>query len=1084
MASKKTSALLIGVFLTFYTGTIVLADDTEIYTDPGANSGGEPLVMFTIDYSPSVLGSTVNCTAAVCTDLVNNGYLESTTTTRLGMLQAVLKSLLNDLGGMKIGLMMSHNSENNCAGRDETSACSGGGYILSGFKSITTDSWKVDSNKLAFFSLLDSLKTEVTNGSGSHTFQGKEVFFEFFRYLTGHDAYSSHLGWTDYGTDNSENLSSETDKYQLMRDIDIEGISFIGGSLTDADKTTNKNRYNSPGTYTSPITDDCQKIFTVNFVKGVTNQEDDADSAITESKANGGMDGINLSGKYNSLETVLEYLHAVDFGDGTWGKDTSHGAPDKQGLQNVTSFFVVDSSGLNTGNDWAKAGGTTAAFEWTDDPTELIDDLKDIFSQIISVSTTFTAASVPVSVLNRAQVIDNVFIALFRADPDNKKRWPGNVKRLYLDTTEGLLKDASSPPKNAVGADGRILHSALTYWTVAGSLPTADPANNEIDGKDGRAVQRGGAGQIIPGFISGTPGLSNSDTGARTLYYEPSSGTALPALNADDTTAGVLQSDLGAADVATAKTLIEYVRGLDVNDADSDTVTNEPRSWVLGDPLHSRPLPINYGAINGESTTVPDIRLLFGSNDGLLHMIRNTVSGSPSGKETWAFMPREVMGIVSDLKSNPATKPHPYGVDGAPSAYYYDSNNDGKIEKTDANGDQVWVFFGLRRGGRGYYALDITDPDNPTFKWAITDDTDGDGVSDGDFAKLGYTFSQPRVGYMNWGLGKKPVVIFSGGYDTNKDLTSTDDSYGNALYVVDADTGALVWKAVNGTTGPVSKTEYNHADLDDSIPSTVSAIDTNSDGLLDRVYVGDTGGRVWRFDLAGTDRSNWKATVIASVGRHFDASTGNDRRFYHRPDFIQYKDNSDYDAVVIGSGNRAWPKSDMDTVNYLYVIKDRDTTSGTVAASTFNHDSFYDVTDNCLQDSSCTSSTAALTNGWRLKFEEPGEKVLATPTTLAKKIFVTTYLPKGGPDAGTCAPKEGGGRLYALSLDDGTPVNDYNVENGDTLDKTDRYTELDSGGIPAEVVYVPFNRILKPDLSIEDVGVSGRWKTYWYKKEN
>jgi len=1077
MINKKASAFIFGVLLTFYTGACVVADDTEIYTGDAGSLGGEPLVMFTIDYAPSVLGSTVNCTAAICTELVDKGFLDSTTTTRLGMLQAVLKSLLNDIGGMKIGLMMSHNSENNCAGRGD-SDCSGGGYILSGFKSISTSTWDVDTNKKAFFGLLDSLAAEVTNGSGAHTFQGKEVFFEFFRYLTGHDAYSSHLGWTDYGTDDSANLSSETDKYNLMRDIAIEGKSFIGGATkTDGEKSANIATYNSPGTYSSPITEDCQKIFTVNFLKGVTNQDSDADSDIkTGTKATGAMEGINLTGKYNNLESVLAFLHAKDFGDGTWGKpDHGGAAPDKEGKQNVTSFFVVDGSGLNTGNDWAKAGGSTAAFEWTDDPTELIEDLTDIFSQIISVSTTFTAASVPVSVLNRAQVIDNVYIALFRADPDNKKRWPGNVKRLHLDTTEGLLKDFNGD--NAVGSDGRILHSALTHWTVSGSLPTANPDNNEIDGKDGRAVQRGGAGQKIPGFITGgtkSLGLVNgADT--RKLFYEPSSGSTLPALNVDDSTATALQTNLGAADLDEAKVLLKYIRGYDVNDEDGDSVYDEPRSWVLGDPLHSRPLPINYGAINGESADKPDIRLVFGANDGLFHMVRNNVSGSPSGEETWAFMPRATMGIVKDLKSNPATKPHPYGVDGAPSAYVFDSDNDGKIEPAD--GDKVWVFFGLRRGGRGYYALDVSNPDSPTYMWSITNSTAG-------FSELGYTFAQPRVGYMNWGLGKKPVLVFSGGYDKNKDSYATNDSMGRALFIVDAETGALVWKAVPGTTGPISKTEYQHASLTDSIPSTASVVDTNGDSIFDRAYVGDTGGKVWRFDMSSTDRSNWKATVLASVGRHFSADTGNDRRFFHRPDFIQYKDgNGDYDAVVIGSGDRSHPKSDMTNVNYIYMIKDRDTSSGTITASTYTHDSFFDVTSNCLQSNSCVGETTALVNGWRMQFTQPGEKVLATPTTLAKKIFVTTYLPLGGPDAGTCAPKEGGGRLYALSLDDATPVNDYTLD-GDTTDTEDRFVELDSGGIPAEVVYVPFNRILKPDLSIEDVGVSGRWKTYWYKAEN
>jgi len=304
-----------------------------------------------------------------------------------------------------------------------------------------------------------------------------------------------------------------------------------------------------------------------------------------------------------------------------------------------------------------------------------------------------------------------------------------------------------------------------------------------------------------------------------------------------------------------------------------------------------------------------------------------------------------------------------------------------------------------------------------------------------------------------------------------------------------------VWKVTQGASGTgnvnVSSTQFTSEYMQDSIPSTVSAIDTDGDGLTDRAYVGDTGGRVWRFDMIGTDRTAWKASVLASVGYRNDNTAGNDRRFFHRPDFIQYQtedgNETPYDAVIIASGNRAHPMKDIDNNDFLYVIKDWDVT-GFATQSTISHSAMYDVTNNCLQDGGCSDTTAvinaALTYGWKLQFEEVGEKSLATPTTLARKIFVTTYLPQGGTVSADCTPPEGAGRLYALNLADGAAVNDYDVTNGDTLAKTDRYVDLASGGIPAEVVYIPFNRILKPDLSIENVGVSGRWKTYWFKKEN
>ena len=68
----------------------------------------------------------------------------------------------------------------------------------------------------------------------------------------------------------------------------------------------------------------------------------------------------------------------------------------------------------------------------------------------------------------------------------------------------------------------------------------------------------------------------------------------------------------------------------------------------------------------------------------------------------------------------------------------------------------------------------------------------------GDFAELGYTFSNPRVGMVDTGSGSVAALMFAGGYDTNKDDRSgvgSDDSEGNAIYVVNAETGSLIWKA-------------------------------------------------------------------------------------------------------------------------------------------------------------------------------------------------------------------------------------------------------------------------------------------------
>jgi Tfp pilus tip-associated adhesin PilY1 len=127
--------------------------------------------------------------------------------------------------------------------------------------------------------------------------------------------------------------------------------------------------------------------------------------------------------------------------------------------------------------------------------------------------------------------------------------------------------------------------------------------------------------------------------------------------------------------------------------------------------------------------------------------------------------------------------------------------------------------------------------------------------------------------------------------------------------------------------------------------------------------------------------------------------------------------------------------------------------------------------------------------------EETGEKILATPLTVSGSVFFTSYLPQGGSSATACAPTEGGGRLYAVSLQTAAAVINYDTSDDSDSDgepgqddpattKADRDVELQSLGIPAEVVSIPPNKILRPDLQIDNVDVATRWRTYWYLHED
>lgn len=1034
------------------------ADDTDVYINRGSGlpANSMPMVMFSLDYRPN-LGSTA-CGQGQCATLIAEGYMSPLGPyTYFDVLRGALRKVFDPLEGIKVGLMLNHDHKNNCEGFN-AGKCSNGGYIAMGFQEFKTGD--LNGAKARFHTILQSMPTP--QGNLSHSYQGKELFFEFFRYLTGQGVYNGHNGWTDYGTNNLKNLNFDY-------------------PLASWDATIETGAASRPD-YKSPLATagQCSKIYTVNSMFQVSNQEADSDDAIKDPVSLGG-----FGSPHKDFPDVIKYLNDADLANGNYG--TVGDLPDKQ---NVTSYFLIDGKHINTTTSgYARAGGTGSPLELGEDPDELVATLQEIFKQILSVSTTFVAASVPVNVFNRAEITDNVYIALFQVDKDAQPSWVGNVKKLKLaganSSDDGaVLLDALG--QGAVAGDGRIRFDALTHWTSAIELPPPDTDAGEVAGRDGRSVARGGAGQKTPGLLTGSPQLANG-LGGREIYYDRTS-SSLAEFNVDNTTANELLSDFGAASVSESGELIAYSRGVDVDDLDGDGATNEARDWIFSDALHSRPMPLNYGAIPGYSAGNPAIFLAVASNDGMLRMIRNTTSGGgESGEEVWAFMPRASMAAQKILRTNAVGVKHPYTFDGAPVAYIQDKNLDGSINAS--SGDKVYLYAGMRRGGKAYYALDVTNPESPKLLWTID--------KSGDFSELGHTFSTPRVGMVNLGSGPTPIVMFAGGYDMNKDDRSSigsNDSEGNAIYVVNAETGSLIWKARRGSGG-ASGNVFEHPSMLDSIPSTLTTADTDGDGMTDRILVGDTGGNIWRADLRGSSVSDWKLSLLASVGRHAAGMSGkaNDRRFFHRPDLVQTSDeNGNFDAVLIGSGDRADPLDAAGiTANYFYMIKDRATTIGGGTNTGLSHMALTDVTNNCIQESGCAAN---LNNGWRLGMDTNGEKILATALTMSGNVFFTSYLPQGGSAAAACSPSEGAGRLYAVSLQNASSVINYDStddaptaddpEGDDPTSRADRSVDLNSAGIPAEVVSIPPNKILRPDLQIDTVDVATRWRTYWYMQED
>lgn len=1218
------ASLLAGVALSAATAVSV-ADDTDIYINPAVPVTDQPLVMFTLDYRPNLMGRGADPETEAFfngapydldADIAELKNINGGGLNYFDQLYLSLVAVLQSVEGVKVGLMMSHNTGGPDGYQGQSPANnnrdSNGGVVLYGFNTLN------DASTLADFKakLLAVKRMNTGSNAADHSYQGAEIFFEFFRYLTGQAIHNGHNGYVDYekggGVDLSTNMRCQNGDPKLVRacyDSNIETSE------------ANNNPASTPPLYISPFSTarSCAKVFTINFLFQVSNQDNDSNTAAGKPRLQGGL-GFT-PGNNTALNDVLAFLRDTDLAEDPELDEDSIGEafgpadsqPELAGKQNVTSFFVSEKANVTT-NGYAVAGGTDAVIELGGSPQQMINTLTNIFQQILSVSTTFVAASVPVNVFNRAEIVDNVYFALFQAE--KKARWQGNLKKLRLATedvfdtstppqkvgTRFRIVDNAPTPQDAIGAaDGRIIPNALTYWSDnAGTLLDVGDSNGDgvVDAKDtgtdgvadnvdsdtgqvtfptpstgtdanpkdyvtdrdGRHIPRGGAGQKIPSFrvtagpgdsnpVAGTPAGSDAPpaAGPRKIFYLSSSSTSasLQPLDAVAAPSAELKTQLGNSTMtdAEAQKLLRYARGQDAADEDADCAADdadpasacrtESRYWMQGDPLHSRPLPINYGAGRPEATltSVPDglghqskknpaIFIAMASNDGHLRLFRNTAgtasdTDTPAelGQEVWTFIPPEGLGVQKRLfdNSTPAGEsPHPYSFDGEATALILDLNGNGVIECTSAcdgaaDDDRVILYIGLRRGGSAYYSLDITDPLNPKFLWSVRPGfrttASGGQQATTDFDELGQTFSRPRIGRLNLGVEEFPsgsgvfrprnrlAVFFGGGYDGGYALSGgstirlgkdragvmDDDTKGKAIFSVRANDGSLIWKGVGGTGTNTSKVFY-HANLKDSIPSNLTLVDSDADGNHDRIYVGDTGGNLWRVDMGpdsdGTtnpDQSqvtdDWKMTRLACLGRHSGSSCATittrleDRRFFHEPDVVQAADaDGRFDAVVIGSGDRPDPlDKGGDVDNWFYMIKDRNTQIGSATDAVRTHGDLSDVTNQCIEgSSSCTING----EGWRLALDNPnGEKALSAPVTIANSIFFTTYLPPGA-SSNSCGPGEGGGFLYALKLGTGEPARNYNTadgpaqEDGSGTTDSDRQRDLETPGIPAQVVYL------------------------------
>lgn len=421
------------------------------------------------------------------------------------------------------------------------------------------------------------------------------------------------------------------------------------------------------------------------------------------------------------------------------------------------------------------------------DPNSLAYSLKKALSEITKVRGTSAAAAT--STLQPVAGDNGIYISQFTSPA-----WTGDLRKYRFN-------DDGSVTLKSVSSTGEETDTAV--WSAAAKL-TKDYTRRIYFFRPGS-----GATGSLQNFDA-----ANMTSAEQTLFSAACTRTATAdrlsqCATADATTLAALNS---------AATMVDYLRG-------QPKTGYRPRDAVLGDLVNSSPVFVGKPGFkylendyatwaSSEAMAKRQRTLLVGGNDGMLHAFKDA-DDATGGTEMWAYVPRLVMDNMYKLADMNYGSQHRYFVDGTP------------VVSDIVGPEGKWrtiVVGGLNAGGRGYYALDITDPVNPVAMWEF-----GPGnLPAGQEGRLGYTFGNPIVTKAKDGTW---VVVFTSGHN--------NPDGGGYLFVVNANTGELI-KTLSTGVGDAS----NPSGL-----SRINAwINSPAENKALRFYGGDLTGRLYRFD--------------------------------------------------------------------------------------------------------------------------------------------------------------------------------------------------------------------------------------------
>ncbi len=669
---------------------------------------------------------------------------------------------------------------------------------------------------------------------------------------------------------------------------------------------------------------------------------------------------------------------------------------------------VQNPSAVATLNAMAAAGGTTSAY-LAQNEAQLLSSLDVVAQDIISKDG--AAASVTVSNPNIVSGDNASYESSY-----NSGSWSGDLQSFPVNLTTGVI-DHTVPnwPSSARTQLDSKAPSTRLIATYSGSqgiqfLPSTDPASTKLS-----ALQE---------LVFNSPTMPPGPLDA---------GNVISYIRGDRSNEGTLYR-------TRAHVLGDLV--------DAEPVLVRGPSMRYADLCYSSPGPGCLQSFKAANATRP--RVVFqGGNDGMLHAFSAT-----TGAELWAYVPKLVWSSLN-MSTRKTGYTHLYRVDGTPIS----GDADFTATLGAAAGNPDWhtlVVGGLGKGGRGYYALDVTNTVATSeadaaskVLWEFPNASTSSIVA----ANQGYSYGRP---VLTKTAGAGWVVLVASGY--NNGSTTGGDGQGH-LFVLNPRTGALIRDIATGVGSS-------------GVPSglaKISAYSANAsiNNTTDFVYGGDLFGNVWRFDLTAANPSSWSVAKLATLA---DGS-GNPQPITTEPQLSEItRGGISRRFVYVGTGEYLGD-SDVATTDTqtMYGLIDDLSASPTITSlrSKLAKQTMTDIGGGKRQLSTIAIDYASQ-RGWYVDLKlSPGERVSTDPQLATTALLFTTNI----PSADACVPG-GSSWFYVIDYENGgllsntTQPGFSGVFLGNALASRPTLVQLPNGKIvapihlsdgtsPTEVVPVP-----------------------------